>query len=150
MQCSASRLSKLPSCHDKSWYQLKHGLQVWAIKVVFNVSSLSTREGIDGSSNAQEEMVLRQVWENSEFVTRGPSKLAKQPNNHKTVVHIINPGKITQFVHATDLAWHSPGEERRGSRLECVWYSICQCVKQVGFEKQQRKRERENQENCSL
>ena len=35
----------------------------------------------------------------------------------------------------------SPGEERRGSRLECVWYSICQCVKQVGFEKQQRKRE---------
>jgi hypothetical protein len=30
-------------------------------KGVFNVSSLSTREGIDGSSNAQEEMVLRQV-----------------------------------------------------------------------------------------
>jgi len=28
---------------------------------VFNVSSLSTREGSDGSSNAQEEMVLRQV-----------------------------------------------------------------------------------------
>jgi hypothetical protein len=27
----------------------------------------------------------------------------------------------------------SPGEERRGSRLECVWYSICQCVKQVGL-----------------
>ena len=40
----------------------------------------------------------------SEFVTRGPSKLAKQPNNHKTVAHIINPGKITRFVHATDLA----------------------------------------------
>ena len=34
------------------------------------------------------------------------------------------------------------GEERRGSRLECVWYSIRQCVKQVGFEKQQRKRGR--------
>ena len=31
-------------------------------------------------------------------------------------------------------------EERRGSRLEFVWYSICQCVKQVGFEKQQKKR----------
>jgi len=30
-------------------------------KGVFNVSSLSTREGSDGSSNAQEEMVLRQV-----------------------------------------------------------------------------------------
>ena len=73
---------------------------------MFNVSSLSTREGIDGSSNAQEEMVIRQVWEKSEFVTRGPSKLAKQPNNHKTVAHIINPGKITRFVHATDLAWH--------------------------------------------
>jgi len=28
---------------------------------VFNVSTLSTREGIDGSSNAQEEMVFRQV-----------------------------------------------------------------------------------------
>jgi hypothetical protein len=39
-----------------------------------------------------------------EFVTRGPSKLAKQPNNHKTVAHIINPGKITRFVHAIDLA----------------------------------------------
>jgi hypothetical protein len=39
----------------------------------------------------------------------------------------------------------SPGEERCGSRLECVWYSICQCVKQVGFGKQQqRKRERES------
>ena len=25
---------------------------------------------------------LRQVWEKSEFVTKGPSKLAKQPNNH--------------------------------------------------------------------
>ena len=36
--------------------------------------------------------------------TRGPSKLAKQPNNHKTVAHIINPGEITRFVHATDLA----------------------------------------------
>jgi len=70
----------------------------------FNVSSLSTREGIDGSSNAQEEMVIRQVREKSEFVTRGPSKLAKQPNNHKTVAHIINPGEITRFVHATDLA----------------------------------------------
>ena len=45
-------------CHDESWYQLKHGLQVWAIKGVFNVSSLSTREGIDGSSNVQEEMAL--------------------------------------------------------------------------------------------
>ena len=39
----------------------------------------------------------------------------------------------------------SPRKERRGSRLECVWYSFCQCVKQVGFEKQQRKRERERE-----
>ena len=38
------------------------------------------------------------------IVTRGPSKLAKQLKNHKTVAHIINPGKITRFVHATDLA----------------------------------------------
>ena len=88
-------------CHDESWYQLKHGLQVWAIKVWFNVSSLSTREGIDGSSNAQEEMVVRQVWKKSEFVTRGPSKLAKQPNNCKHVAHIINFRKN----HTTDLAW---------------------------------------------
>ena len=36
-------------------------------------------------------VALRQVWEKSEFVTRGPSKLAKQPNNRKTVAHIINP-----------------------------------------------------------
>jgi hypothetical protein len=49
---------------------------------------------------------LRQVWEKrSEFVTREPSKLAKQSSNHKTVAHIINPGKITWFVHAIDLAW---------------------------------------------
>jgi hypothetical protein len=27
----------------------------------------------------------------SEFVTRGPSKLTKQPNNRKTVAHSINP-----------------------------------------------------------
>jgi len=27
---------------------------------------------------------------NSEFVTIGPSKLAKQPNNRKTVTHIIH------------------------------------------------------------
>ena len=92
-------------CHDESWYQLKHGLQVWAIKVWFNVSYLSTREGIDGSSNAQEEMVIRQVWEKSEFVTRGPSKLAKQSNNRKTVAHIIIPGEIIRFNHATNLAW---------------------------------------------
>jgi hypothetical protein len=26
-----------------------------------------------------------------------------------------------------------------------VWYSICQCVKLVGFEKQQRERERERE-----
>jgi len=67
---------------------------------VFNVSSLSTREGGDGSSNAQEEVVLRQVREKSEFVTREPSQVAKQPNNHKTVAHIINPGKFTRFVQA--------------------------------------------------
>ena len=30
-----------------------------------------------------EEMVLRQVWEKSEFATRGPSKLTKQPNKRK-------------------------------------------------------------------
>ena len=115
------------SCHDESWYGplcwhsplllLLCLLPLWnrsrwtsvsakpPHKGVFNVSTLSTREGIDGSSNAQEEMVFRQVWEKSEFVTRWPSKLAKQPNNHKTVAHIINPGKITRFVHATDLAW---------------------------------------------
>ena len=39
-------------CYDKSWYQLKHGLLVWAI-------------------------CLRK----SEIVARGPSKLAKQSNN---------------------------------------------------------------------
>jgi hypothetical protein len=45
-------------CNDESWYQFEHGLQVWAVsakpphKGVFNVSSLSTREGSDGSSNA--------------------------------------------------------------------------------------------------
>ena len=67
------------------------------------------REGSDGSSNAQEKIVVLRlaVWEKSEFVTRGPSKLAKQPNNHNTVAHIINPGKITRFVHAIDLAWQS-------------------------------------------
>jgi len=32
-------------CHDGSWYQLKHGLQVWAI-------TLSMRKGSDGSSTA--------------------------------------------------------------------------------------------------
>jgi hypothetical protein len=37
----------------------------------------------------------------------------------------------------------NPGEERRGMRLECVWYRICicQCVKASWIEKQQRKRE---------
>jgi len=113
-------------CHDESWYQLKHGLQVWAIKVWFNVSYLSTREGIDGSSNAQEEMVIRQVWEKSEFVTRGPSKLAKQPNNHKTVAHVINPGEITRFVHATDLAWHVVLETRHFRIMELVWWDGAQ------------------------
>ena len=102
-------------CHDESWYQLKHGLQVWAIsakpphKGVFNVSSLSTREGSDDSSNAQEEMAQTSLRK-SEFVTRGPSKLAKQPNNHKTVAHVINPREITRFVHAIDLAWQGQGE----------------------------------------
>jgi len=38
-----------------------------------------------------EEMVIRQVWEKSESVTREPSKLAKQPNNRKTVANIIYP-----------------------------------------------------------
>ena len=50
---------------------------------------------------------LRQVWEKSKFVTGSSSKLAKQPNNHKTVAHIINPGEITRFVHAIDLAWQT-------------------------------------------
>jgi len=65
------------------------------------------REGSDGSSNAQEKIVVLRlaVWEKSEFVTRGPSKLARQPINRKTVAHNINPGEITQFVYATDLAW---------------------------------------------
>jgi hypothetical protein len=36
-------------------------------------------------------MVIRQVWERRKIVTRGPSKLAKQQNNHRTVAHIINP-----------------------------------------------------------
>jgi len=68
-------------------------------------------------------VVLRQVWEKSEFVTRGPSKLAKQPNNRKTVAHIINPGKITRFVHATDLAWHAvlrDNQNQSESRSCCV------------------------------
>jgi hypothetical protein len=50
---------------------------------------------------------LRQVWEKSKFVTGSSSKLAKQPNIHKTVAHIINPGEITRFVHAIDLAWQT-------------------------------------------
>jgi hypothetical protein len=36
-------------------------------------------------------MVIRQVWGKSKFVTREPSKLAKRPNTHKFVAHIINP-----------------------------------------------------------
>jgi hypothetical protein len=46
-----------------------------------------------GTSNAQEDMVVLRlaVWKKSAFVTREPSKLAKQPNNRKTVAHIINP-----------------------------------------------------------
>ena len=44
-----------PRCHNESWYQLKHGLHM-SHKGEVNVSSLSTREGIDVSSNAQEEM----------------------------------------------------------------------------------------------
>jgi len=95
-------------CHDESWYQLKHGLQVWAItpiKVVCLTSPPSPREKESTAQSTPKRRWLRQVWKKSEFVTRGPSKLAKQPNNHKTVAHIINPGKITRFVHATDLAW---------------------------------------------
>jgi hypothetical protein len=43
---------------------------------------------------------------------------------------------LSQVAEKTSQPW----EERRGSRLEFVWYSICQCVKLVvGFEKQQRK-----------
>jgi len=56
-------------------------------KGVFNISSLSTREESDGSSNTpRSKMVLR-----SEFVTRGPFNLAIQPNNRKNVAHIISP-----------------------------------------------------------
>jgi hypothetical protein len=72
---------------------------------------------------------LRRVWEKSEFVTRGPSKLAKQPNNHETVAHIINPGEITRFVHATDLAWqHSYSSNSQLSAIEDIaaneWFII--------------------------
>ena len=91
-----SATARLFICHDELWYQLKHGLQVWAMlphKGVFNVSSLSTREGIDGSSNAQEEMAQTSL--RKEQVCYKRTKLAKQPNNHKTVAHIINPGRIT-------------------------------------------------------
>ena len=107
-----------------SWYQLKHGLQVWAIrKGAFNVSSLSTREGSDGSSNAQEVMVVLRfaTWEKSEFVTRGPSKLAKQQNYRKTVAHFINPGEVTWFVHATDLVW------------QCSWCILCELKMALKF-----------------
>jgi hypothetical protein len=33
--------------------------------------------------------------------------------------------------------------EARQPTIECVWYCICQCVNQVGSERQQRKKERE-------
>jgi len=70
-------------------------------------------------------VVLRlAVWEKSEFVTRGPCKLAKQPNNCKTVAHIINPGEITQLVHATDLAWHL---------LFCQDHRVCELRKKFSF-----------------
>jgi hypothetical protein len=41
---------------------------------VFNVSSLFTREGSDGSSNALRRWIGMRI---SEFVTREPSKLTK-------------------------------------------------------------------------
>jgi len=49
---------------------------------------------------------------------------------------------LNQMVEYTSQPWG--GEARQPTRV-CVvcgiWYSICQCAKQVGFEKQQRKRE---------
>ena len=65
-------------------------------KGVFNVSSLSTREGSDRSSNAPRRRYSDQSEKKSEFVSKGPSKLAKQPNNRKIVAHIINP----RYYHA--------------------------------------------------
>jgi hypothetical protein len=52
-------------------------------KKVYIMSPPSPREKEATSQECTEEMVLRQVWEKSEFVTRGPSKLAKPPNNRK-------------------------------------------------------------------
>jgi len=67
----------------------------------------------------------RNLGGRSPSITRGPSKLAKQPNNHKTVAHIINPGKITRFVHATDLAWHAARNNQSGPfKVECEFTSL--------------------------
>jgi hypothetical protein len=47
---------------------------------------------------------------------------------------------FSKLLNAQPDGWvNFPALGRRGaaggSRLECVWYSLCQCVKQVGFEK---------------
>ena len=67
---------------------------IWsaAHKGVFNVSSLSTWEGSNGSSTTPRKWLSDKSKKRaSEFVTRAPSKLAKQPNNRKIVAHIIIP-----------------------------------------------------------
>jgi hypothetical protein len=64
---------------------------------VLNVSSLSTRE-----KEATAQATHR--GGGGGVVTGGPSKVAKQLNNRQTIGHIINPGEITRFVHATDFA----------------------------------------------
>jgi len=56
---------------------------------------------------------------------------------------------VAQYTTQCSARWlsklPSPEEERRGSRLECVWYSVCLCVKLFGFGKQHRERERERE-----
>jgi len=72
------------------------------IKVVCLTSPPSPREKESTAQATPKRRWLKQV--SYRFCSRGPPKLPKQSNNRKTVAHIINPGKITRFVHAIDLA----------------------------------------------
>ena len=112
-------------CHDESWYQLKHGLQVWAIsppspliKVCLTSPPSPRDKKFRRLKQRTEEMALRQL-KSEERASLLQEDHLNWPNNQitvkrKTVAHIINPGKITRFVHATDLAWHVPFSPFRG------------------------------------
>jgi len=61
------------------------------------------------------------------------SELAKQPNNRKTVAHIINPRgnhEITRVVHATDLARHPNhlGSTEKSFLSYNLQLMLCLCV----------------------